>query len=309
VRWVQSALNRIDNAGLTVNGAMSPATRSALRAFQTRQGLPPDGIAGPDTEQALRDAQRPAAGSDPGSASEPASTEFELNFEEANEDEFETLAFESPSSMPTLRQGSRGTAVADLQRRLGKAGFSAGAADGIFGAQTDAAVRSFQRSRGLSADGIVGSMTWGALLNVSPAQPATPPGGGPWGGGSGAIKYGKGWGGSEGVADAAKAIAASMSIPVTSQKRNLEDTLRVGSNTGSDHYTGNTNAYATDFGVSGTRGDELARAIATKYGIPYSVIGSYDRTTMQVGDRRYSLQLLWKVNGHFNHVHFGIRRA
>lgn len=124
----------------------------------------------------------------------------------------------------------------------------------------------------------------------------------------GAIRAGRGWGGSEGVADAAKGIASQMGIPVTSEKRNLADTRRVGSTTGSDHFTGNTNAFATDFGVSGARGDQLARAIAQKYGIPEGNIGTYNRHTINVDGQRYSLQLLWKVPGHFDHVHFGIRR-
>jgi peptidoglycan DL-endopeptidase CwlO len=59
---------------------------------------------------------------------------------------------------PTLRQGSRGPAVADLQRRLGGL-----AADGVFGPRTLSAVRSFQANRGLAVDGIVGARTWGAL--------------------------------------------------------------------------------------------------------------------------------------------------
>ena len=159
---MQSALNRIDNTGLPVDGKMGPATRSALRAFQARQGLPADGIAGPDTEQALRDAQRPA------DAAPPPAEESELF-------EFETLELESPSSsMPTLRLGSRGTAVVDLQRRLGAAGFSAGSADGIFGSQTDAAVRAFQRARGLGVDGVVGPLTWAALLGAGPSPWPTP---------------------------------------------------------------------------------------------------------------------------------------
>lgn len=126
---------------------------------------------------------------------------------------------------------------------------------------------------------------------------------------AGGIHAGKGWGGSEGVADAAKGIASQMGIPVTSQKRNLADTQRVGSSTGSDHFTGNTNAFATDFGVSGAKGDQLARAIAQKYGIPESNIGTYNRHVINVDGQRYSLQLLWKVQGHFDHVHLGIRRA
>ena len=69
----------------------------------------------------------------------------------------------STGSRPLLRQGSSGAAVIDLQTRLASIGFSPGAADGDFGPMTDAAVRSFQRSRSLSADGVVGSMTWAAI--------------------------------------------------------------------------------------------------------------------------------------------------
>jgi uncharacterized protein (TIGR02594 family) len=159
VRWVQSALNRIEGAGLPVDGEMSAAARSALRRFQRRRRLPADGIAGPETEQALREAQRPAQ-----PPPEPARGPGEIY-------EFETLDLESASIMPTLRQGSRGSAVTDLQRRLAAAGFSPGAADGIFGPLTDNAVRSFQRARGLGIDGIVGPQTWGALLGTSPSVP------------------------------------------------------------------------------------------------------------------------------------------
>lgn len=62
------------------------------------------------------------------------------------------------TARPTLRQGSRGAAVADLQRRLG--GLTA---DGVFGPMTRRAVVAFQASRGLAADGVVGPRTWGAL--------------------------------------------------------------------------------------------------------------------------------------------------
>ncbi len=92
---------------------------------------------------------------------------------------FETLDLESPASMPTLRLGSRGSAVIDLQRRLATAGFSAGTADGIFGSRTDAAVRSFQRARGLGVDGVVGPQTWGELLGTTTAPQPAPSTGSP----------------------------------------------------------------------------------------------------------------------------------
>jgi len=68
------------------------------------------------------------------------------------------VAVRAASSNPTLRQGARGPAVVDLQQRLG--GLTA---DGVFGPLTRGAVVSFQSGRGLVADGIVGPLTWGAL--------------------------------------------------------------------------------------------------------------------------------------------------
>jgi peptidoglycan hydrolase-like protein with peptidoglycan-binding domain len=162
VRWIQDSLNRILGLRLLVNGIMGPETRSAVRSFQKQKGLPVTGIVGPDTEKALLDAQHPADAAAP--PAEPAPDQGEIY-------EFETLELESPQSMPTLRRGSRGPAIADLQRRLAAAGFSPGAADGDFGSLTDAAVKSFQRSRGITADGIVGSQTWGQLY----VQPGTQP--------------------------------------------------------------------------------------------------------------------------------------
>jgi len=75
-----------------------------------------------------------------------------------------------------LFRGSQGPQVAQLQRQL-KYGYEAYAGhlviDGVYGPQTEAAVREFQRrTRGLKVDGIVGPAT-AAALNlrlVSPAQ-------------------------------------------------------------------------------------------------------------------------------------------
>lgn len=75
------------------------------------------------------------------------------------------------STLPKYTNGSRqltlkspnmrGTDVQFVQKWIGPA--RAGTADGIFGAQTKAAVLWYQRMRGLSADGIVGPRTWAAM--------------------------------------------------------------------------------------------------------------------------------------------------
>jgi peptidoglycan hydrolase-like protein with peptidoglycan-binding domain len=58
----------------------------------------------------------------------------------------------------TLRNGSRGPAVVELQLMLGGL-----RPDGVFGPVTDAAVRRFQSAHSLTVDGVVGPRTWAAL--------------------------------------------------------------------------------------------------------------------------------------------------
>jgi murein L,D-transpeptidase YcbB/YkuD len=74
---------------------------------------------------------------------------------------------------PVLRIGSRGADVTALQHML--RGWSASnrfslAADGRYGPQTAAAVRTFQRLRGLRVDGVVGPQTWGSLASFMVAR-------------------------------------------------------------------------------------------------------------------------------------------
>ena len=66
--------------------------------------------------------------------------------------------------MNTLRNGNRGTQVKVLQFLLDEHGFDCGKADGIFGKKTLAAVKAYQKARGLTVDGICGKNTWTKIL-------------------------------------------------------------------------------------------------------------------------------------------------
>lgn len=68
------------------------------------------------------------------------------------------------SALPTLRLNAVGAEVVELQSRLNLLIAAGLKTDGAFGPRTDAAVKTFQRSRGLTADGVVGKLTWEALL-------------------------------------------------------------------------------------------------------------------------------------------------
>lgn len=78
-------------------------------------------------------------------------------------------------AQPVLKKGSKGEAVKKLQNLLIGVGHDPGAVDGVFGAQTEKAVKEFQANQilvseadqlevpQLVVDGIVGPKTWAAL--------------------------------------------------------------------------------------------------------------------------------------------------
>lgn len=70
-------------------------------------------------------------------------------------------------SYPLMRNPDRLPAVGVLQKLLNARAGSSLVADGIFGSKTKAAVQSFQRPRGLVADGSVGQLTWPRLSQMT----------------------------------------------------------------------------------------------------------------------------------------------
>ena len=56
-------------------------------------------------------------------------------------------------------RGSKGPEVIELQKKLAQLGYVIGTADGKFGSKTEAAIRRFQKERGLRVDGLAGTQT------------------------------------------------------------------------------------------------------------------------------------------------------
>jgi peptidoglycan hydrolase-like protein with peptidoglycan-binding domain len=72
---------------------------------------------------------------------------------------------------PVLKKGSTDPAVKDLQEALKTLGFDPGPVDGVFGGQTENAVKQFQQAREIPVDGVVGRVTW---INIDEADQSHP---------------------------------------------------------------------------------------------------------------------------------------
>ena len=135
-RTVYAALNNP-----TVDGQFGAATKRAVEAFQRYFGLTADGVVGRTTWNKLREVYTDIAN--------------DLLAEGLRPGEFSGV----------LRRGASGRAVRELQYYLYlmhtyNPSLPSVNIDGNFGAATEAAVRAFQRSAGLTSDGVVGRATW-----------------------------------------------------------------------------------------------------------------------------------------------------
>ncbi len=89
----------------------------------------------------------------------------------------------SPEAIETLvKVGSQGSEVRAVQTKLTELGFFKDKIDGIFGSKTKAAVMAFQKSKGLTADGIAGTKTLAALGITSGSTSTGNPNNAPLGG-------------------------------------------------------------------------------------------------------------------------------
>lgn len=73
------------------------------------------------------------------------------------------ISFAQNADAVTYKRGSSGSAVREIQTKLKNLGFYSYTIDGIYGSRTEAAVKRFQSSRGLTADGLAGPATLKAL--------------------------------------------------------------------------------------------------------------------------------------------------
>ena len=135
VRNLQQDLTTLGYYWAEITGNFGAKTETAVKRFQEESGLTADGVAGTKTLNAIAAAVARKGGT-------PAS---------------------GGSAGTTLKLNSQGTKVSQLQTDLKQLGYYYAEITGNFGEKTEAAVKAFQKAKGLTADGVAGTKTLNAI--------------------------------------------------------------------------------------------------------------------------------------------------
>lgn len=144
VTALQQKLKNLGYYTGTVDGDYGDGTVKAVKAFQSRNGLTADGVAGEATLKLIHSG----------------------NAKKAATPSPKPTATPKPTSS-ALRIGSTGAKVKSMQQRLKALGYYTGSVDGTFGEGTRKALVAFQKANGLSADGVAGTATLNKLHSSS----------------------------------------------------------------------------------------------------------------------------------------------
>ena len=146
VKKLQKRLKELGYYKSWADGDYGNETYEAVKAFQKKNGLYVDGVAGSQTLKKLNSSNVVSAN---GTVA-------------GNQDKEEDATDDG-----TLKKGSQGAAVKLLQKRLKELGYYKSWVDGDYGNETVTAVKNFQRKNGLSVDGVAGSTTLKKLNSTS----------------------------------------------------------------------------------------------------------------------------------------------
>ncbi len=149
VKKMQQRLKDLGYFTAKVTGSFGTTTLNAVKAFQEKNNLTVDGLAGPATLKKL----------------------YSSSAKKADNTVAGTTVKDDVPATGTLRKGDRSDDVKALQERLKELGYFKNSCTGYYGNATQTAVRAFQSRNGLTADGIAGQSTL-KKLNSSSAKPA-----------------------------------------------------------------------------------------------------------------------------------------
>ena len=159
MRTLQQNLKTLGYYDGSVTGNFGRLTKEAVYNFQKANGLSADGVAGAKTLSSISGKLSGNSSSSGSSSSNNNNNSSSGSSSSNNNSDSSTLL----NTSVMLQQGSSSSEVLKLQNMLASLGFYTGNKTGNFGALTADAVMAYQKSKGLTADGIAGKKTLAAI--------------------------------------------------------------------------------------------------------------------------------------------------
>ena len=160
VRTLQQNLKTLGYYDGSVTGNFGRLTKEAVYNFQKANGLSADGVAGAKTLSSI--SGKLSGNSSSGNSSSSGSSNSNSNSSGSSSSNNGSDSSTLLNTSVMLQQGSSSSEVLKLQNMLASLGFYTGNKTGNFGALTADAVMAYQKSKGLTADGIAGKKTLAA---------------------------------------------------------------------------------------------------------------------------------------------------
>ena len=161
VRTLQQNLKTLGYYDGSVTGNFGRLTKEAVYNFQKANGLSADGVAGAKTLSSI--SGKLSGNSSSGNSSSSGSSNSNSNSSGSSSSNNSSDSSTLLNTSVMLQQGSSSSEVLKLQNMLASLGFYTGNKTGNFGALTADAVMAYQKSKGLTADGIAGKKTLAAI--------------------------------------------------------------------------------------------------------------------------------------------------
>ena len=172
VKKLQTRLTNLGYYKGKISGNYLDATVEAVSAFQTKMGELVTGEADIGTQTLLYgESARTAKQSALKSTATATPVPEVIEVPDGEEGAEELTPSPTTAYSKTLKKGSTGDLVKQVQQRLKDLMYYTGPVSGNYQAKTVSAVKRFQEQNGLKADGTIGEDTWNALFNAESVVP------------------------------------------------------------------------------------------------------------------------------------------
>lgn len=167
VKKLQTRLTELGYYKGKISGNYLEGSRYGIKLFQEKMGMTVNGIADPETLEAIYQPGAPGRYDDETASAQPTPTPQFENFlvDDNASDEQAVMPDEAVTFTRKLKYGDSGKLVKQLQQRITDLGYYTGPISGSFQGNTRNAIKKIQKQNAMTENGVVDEATWNLIFN------------------------------------------------------------------------------------------------------------------------------------------------